>query len=129
MNSMSERDVATQVQVLGWLYIIGHALFLAIGAFIFVLLVGIGAVSQDAQAFGVLTIVGVCVGGLMVLLALPGLLAGYGLLRRRNWGRIVAIIVAILNLPNFPLGTLLGLYALFVLLQIPVDRYFGTQAA
>jgi hypothetical protein len=43
------------------------------------------------------------------------LVAGYGLLNRRPWGRIVAIIAAILALIKFPLGTALGIYTLWVL--------------
>ena len=42
--------------------------------------------------------------------------AGYGLYHRASWGRIVAIIVAILNLIRFPLGTALGIWTLVVLL-------------
>jgi zinc ribbon protein len=43
------------------------------------------------------------------------LVAGYGLLNRRPWGRIVAIIAAVLALIKFPLGTALGIYTLWVL--------------
>ena len=50
-----------------------------------------------------------------VFAAALALIAGYGLLNRRPWGRIVAIIVAILALINFPFGTALGIYTLWVL--------------
>jgi hypothetical protein len=43
------------------------------------------------------------------------LIAGYGLLNRRPWGRIVAIIASILALFKFPIGTALGIYTLWVL--------------
>ena len=46
----------------------------------------------------------------MALLGLPGLLAGYGLLTRKPWARILAIVVGILSLLNFPVGTAIGLY-------------------
>ena len=46
-------------------------------------------------------------GMFMFVLALPSLLAGYGLLREKNWGRILTIIVSFFNLLNFPLGTAL----------------------
>jgi hypothetical protein len=47
--------------------------------------------------------------------AVLALVAAYGLLNRRPWGRIVAIIAAILALIKFPLGTALGIYTLWVL--------------
>jgi len=124
---MTTREIEQHVKILGWLHIVSHALFLLIGLFVFFLLVGIGAVSGEAEAMGILTIVGTFVGGLMLVLALPGLVSGYGLLKRRPWGRLLAIIVGILNLPNFPLGTILGAYTLFVLLQDPAGAYFAGE--
>lgn len=122
---MSQRQLEQHVTLLGWLHIIGHALFLVIGAFVFVLLAGIGAASGDFQAARILVVVATAVGLLMIILALPGLAAGYGLLRRKSWGRILAIIMGALNLPNFPLGTALGLYTLWVLLQPEAADYFA----
>ena len=43
------------------------------------------------------------------------LLAGYSLLTRRPWGRVLAIVVAILSLIKIPFGTALGIYTLWVL--------------
>ncbi len=40
---------------------------------------------------------------------------GWGLLHRQPWGRVVAIIAAVLNLFKFPLGTALGIWTLVVL--------------
>jgi hypothetical protein len=42
--------------------------------------------------------------------------AGWGLLERAEWGRILAIIVAILSLIKFPFGTALGIATLVILL-------------
>ena len=42
--------------------------------------------------------------------------AGWGLYERAQWGRIVAIVAAILSLLRFPLGTALGIWTLVVLL-------------
>ncbi len=129
MNSLTEHDMETHVSILGWLFIIGHALFLAIGAFVFLLLMGVGLFTADSEAMPVLAIVATFVGGLMAVLALPGLLAGYGLLRRRTWGRILALVVAALNIFNVPIGTVLALYAFYVLLQTSANDYFAGQAA
>ena len=43
------------------------------------------------------------------------LATGIALLRVRRWGRIVALIAAVLALFKFPLGTALGVYTLWVL--------------
>ena len=125
MNNLSVRDMEQHVPILGWLLIVGNALFLAIGVFVFILLTGIGAVSGDAEAMSILAIVGTSVALLMTVMALPGIIAGYGLLKRRSWGRVLAIVVAVLSLFNVPFGTVLGIYALWVLLQQAANEYFS----
>jgi hypothetical protein len=128
MNQLSERDTQQHIQILGWLLIVGHALSLAIGVFVFMLLISIGAVSGDQTAWAVLSVVGTSVGLLLALLALPGIAAGYGLLKGRPWGRVLAIVVAVLGLINFPVGTAIGIYALWVLLQPAATNYFLVAA-
>ncbi len=56
--------------------------------------------------------------GWMILLVRVGLaaMAGWGLLERSQWGRIVAIVAAILSILKFPFGTAMGIWTLIVLL-------------
>ena len=129
MNQLSLRDVEQHVNILGWLLVIGHALFLGVGVFVFFLLTGIGAATGDDQARAVLVVVGTTVGLLLALLALPGMLAGYGLLRGAGWGRALAIVISVFNLANFPVGTAIGLYGLWVLLQVAANDYFADRQA
>jgi hypothetical protein len=50
-----------------------------------------------------------------VFSAALALISGYSLMTRRPWGRILAIVAAILSLIKFPLGTAIGIYTLWVL--------------
>lgn len=59
------------------------------------------------------------------IIAIPSLLAGWGLLRRRPWARIVGIVVAAISLLKFPFGTAFGVYALWVLLNGETERVLG----
>jgi hypothetical protein len=127
MNHIDERQIGQHIMILGWLHIVGSAIFLAIAAFVFVLLTGIGFASGDAEAVTVLTIVGTSVGVFLSLLALPGIAAGIGLLMHKSWGQILAIVVGILNLINFPIGTIIGLYTLWVLFQNTATNYFAAE--
>ena len=104
----------------------GIRIMLLLGYFVFALLVGIGAATGDAEATTVLGIVGTTVGALLMVLGIPGIVAGYGLLRRRSWGRILAMVVGFLGLVNFPLGTAIGIYTFWVLLQDSVADYFSS---
>lgn len=125
MNQLTEQQLDQHVTVLGWLHIIGNLFFLVIGGFIFMLLGGIGAVSGDAQAVAVLSIVGLSVAGLLAILGLPGIVAGFGLLAHKSWARYLAIVLGILNLLNFPIGTVIGAYTVWVLMQEKAAEYFA----
>ena len=48
---------------------------------------------------------------------IPGLVGGIALLRQRPWARLVIIVVSVLLLFEFPIGTLLGGFGLWVLLS------------
>jgi hypothetical protein len=124
MKTLDAQQLAQHVTILGWLFIVGHAFFLLIGLFVFLLLSTIGAVSGDPQATVILGIVGTGVGVLLGILAVPGIVAGFGLLARKVWARYLAIVVGVLNLINFPIGTLIGLYTLWVLMQESAADYF-----
>jgi hypothetical protein len=125
MDVIDQHEMDVHVKILGWLYIGGNAIFLVVGVFVWFLLTGISTIAGDPVATRVLTLVGTFIAGLLSVLSLPGLIAGYGLLRRMAWARILAMIVGFLGLINFPLGTALGVYAFIVLLQREANTYFS----
>jgi hypothetical protein len=127
MNQLNEQQLQQHVTVLGWLHIVGNAIMFLLGCFVFALLWGIGAATGDPEATTILGIVGTTVGALLVVLGIPGIVAGYGLLRRRTWGRILAMVVGFLGLVNFPLGTIIGIYTFWVLLQEAATEYFASS--
>ena len=124
MDALNRQDLQLHITILGWIQIVSGAVFLVVGGFVFLLLSGIGFASGDPTATAILSVVGTSVGILMMVLAVPGLLAGYGLLTGKSWGRILAIVVGILGLFNFPIGTLIGAYTFWVLLQEDAAVYF-----
>lgn len=124
-DQLKLQDLDLHVKIVAWLSIIANALYLVIGASVFFLLVGIGAVAGDAEAFGILGVVGTMVGAFLAVLGVPGVVAGIAILRRAGWGRVVALVLAAIGLLNFPIGTALGAYTFWVLLQKSADEYFS----
>ncbi len=55
------------------------------------------------------------IAALFGIMSIPSIIAGWGLSQRKSWARILAIILAILSLPQFPVGTAIGVYALVIL--------------
>ena len=124
MKHLEQRRLDQHITILGWLHIANSVLLVIIGGFVFFFLSVIGPLSGDSDAAIILPIVAAGICGLLVIIALPGLAAGVGLLKRRSWGRIMGIIVAVFNLMNFPLGMALAAYSFWVLLQESSVDYF-----
>jgi hypothetical protein len=125
MTQMDHRALEIHVPVLGWLYVVANALFLLVGIVSLILLGGIGLFVDDALAARILILVGSVSLILFAFLALPGIVAGLGLVARKPWARILAMVVGFLGLTAFPIGTVLGLYAFYVLLQDAAHDYFA----
>jgi predicted nucleic acid-binding Zn ribbon protein len=68
------------------------------------------------------------IGGLILVKAAAGFIAGWGLLQREPWARILALVVGFISLFNIPLGTVLGIYTLWVLLPAQSDDEYQALA-
>lgn len=96
-----------------------------IAAVVFVILVAGGMISGEAEAMAITTIVGLVIAGFLVLTALPGIVGGLGLLKGQNWARVLVIFLAVLDLIDFPIGTAIGVYTLWVLLNEETTALFS----
>jgi len=67
-------------------------------------------------------------GGYVLLQALAGFAAGWGLLQRESWARALTLVLGILALLDFPLGTILGIYTLWVLLSPQAEHEYRQLA-
>lgn len=124
MNKQTYQSMEQHITLLGWLYIATNALLILIAGFLFMMMVVVGAASGDAEAVRVMPVIATAVGGFLTALALPGILTGIGLLKRKPWSRIAAAVLGIIGLMNFPLGTAVGVYALWILLQNEAADHF-----
>lgn len=127
MNWLDGRDMPMHVSVLGWVYLFGTAFLLLIAGFAFFVLPTFAAISHNADAVTILSVVGTTVGVIMVVLAIPGLFAAYGLLKHKAWSRMLTLILAVIGLVNFPFGTVIGVYSLLVLSQPAAIEYFASE--
>lgn len=78
----------------------------------------VGVANESPETAIAVPIIG-GIGGLLflfvLLLALPGIIGGIGLLRRAPWSRIFMIVVSALYLVHIPFGTALGIYGIWAL--------------
>ena len=109
--------MSTHIKILGWLLIIRGVLSLlaALGIFASSFLGGLFSGHVLGAVGGILG------GAVLALLAFlsgaAGLAAGAGLLRRQAWARTLAILISVFSLIEWPVGTIIGVYGLWVLLS------------
>jgi len=115
------------INILGWLYIGMSILGILAGLFVLVILVGVGFLVGDPEVIGILVFTGILVAALLVVLSVPGIIGGIGLLKKQPWARILVLVLGVLNLLNIPLGTLLGIYTIWVLMQEEAAEVFSSD--
>lgn len=119
------------VRILGILHVVYGMLGILGGIIVMVIfgglagLVNIADKTGDAKvAIPILGGIGAFVFLLLLALSLPGIIAGFGLLELRPWARILTIVLSALELMSVPLGTVLGVYGLWVLLSPGGEQLF-----
>ena len=68
--------------------------------------------------------------GLFIVFSILGIvtiIAGIGIMKFKEWARILAVISSILMLLNIPIGTFIGVYTLWVLLQKETVTLFNIK--
>jgi hypothetical protein len=125
---MEESKMKKHVTVVGAIHI-GFGilgLVLAVGLF-FVLSFARGFVENEEVPAMVLQFLAISLPLLFGLMATLGLVGGIGLLSFLPWARYLIIVVAALGCLNIPIGTLKGVYSLWVLLQDDTVKLFENK--
>lgn len=94
----------------GWVWFVGQMVFPTVLSSLvphFVLGDPLSRIVRGGLAFAA---------GLLILQGVLAFVAAWGLLERQSWGRVIAIVAAVLSLWHIPFGTALGIYTLWVLL-------------
>lgn len=85
----------------------------------------IGGFIDEPSGEMVLTIIANIAATILVILSIPGIIAGLGLYRRKEWARILTLILSVIGIFNFPFGTAIGIYSIWVLIQPETVAAFG----
>jgi len=107
-------------------------LWIALGVFtffggfvVFWVLFGISFIPDIGyEAPVILRTVGAGIVIFLLILSIPKIIAGIGLMKRQEWGRILTLIVAFLSILNFPLGTALAIYSFVILIKEETIQLF-----
>ncbi|HUO31435.1 MAG TPA: zinc ribbon domain-containing protein [Bryobacteraceae bacterium] len=120
--------VATHLRVLAVLWIVRGVLHLIPGLFLrsFSHWAFFDQVSADVPPFIHSLLDGI--GWVFLLGAAACFIAAWGLLDKAPWARVFTIVVGAISLIEFPIGTALGIYTLWVLLPESSDAEYSRLA-
>jgi riboflavin transporter FmnP len=127
MNFMGRKKMEKHLTAVAALQVGLSILGVLLGIFVFVLLTGIGVIAQEKEALFILSTIGTGVGVFFLVISVPGIIGGVGLFKRKEWARILVVILAAINLLNIPFGTALGIYSIWVLVQEDTIQLFRQQ--
>lgn len=64
-----------------------------------------------------------------IVISVPGILAGMGLYKRKEWARILTLILSVVEIFSFPFGTAIGIYSIWALIQPETVSAFGDNSS
>jgi hypothetical protein len=125
---MEDNRMKKHVTVVGAIHI-GFGILGLIGAMaiFFALHFAKGFVGNDEVPTIVLSFLAISLPLLVGFMSTLGLVGGIGLLAFKSWARYLVIVVAALGCLNIPIGTLKGVYSLWVLLQDDTIKLFENK--
>jgi hypothetical protein len=65
------------------------------------------------------------IAAVIVFFSILGIIGAIGVLKRKEWGRILLLVISFFHLARVPLGTILGVYSIWVLLSDETIRLFN----
>ena len=84
-----------------------------------------GEISGDSTVIRITSIIGQSIGTVLFIFAAPGFICGYGLITKKAWSRVFGIILSCLSLFSIPIGTIIGIYGLWILFKDETKDLFS----
>ncbi len=114
------------VDIISILWIVSGSLGILLAIFAFWLLWGITFIPDIGhEASYILRLVATWGSIFLAVFSAPEIIGGIGLIKRKEWGRIVVLVVSFFNLINLPLGTALGIYSIIILMKGETVKLFS----
>lgn len=119
----------SHVKAVGIIHIAFSALGIIFAVALFTILNFVASLPDlEEEAVRVLQAVGMLIPWFFIICSLPGIAGGIGLLKYQAWARILILILSFLGLLNFPVGTAVGIYSIWVLFDKRTEKIFATSS-
>jgi hypothetical protein len=115
------------ITVVGILHIGLGILGALAGVFFFVLFGLLNTFVHEHEAQFIFPLLATFLGGGLVVASSLGIIGGIGVLKYKEWARILVLVISAINLMNIPIGTAAGAYSIWVLVQNETVKLFDTR--
>ncbi len=117
-------DRERHIRILAWLWVV-RGVLLAFGAVVVFIASFVGGIfSGSIVGTFVTPLIGLLVGFVLFLFALPSLAVGMGLLDGKPWARVLAMVLGVFAFFDIPLGMAICIYTFWTLWSRDADYYF-----
>jgi len=87
-----------------------------------------GLIAEEGIVIPITFFVGTAIALWLILVSVPGIVGGIGLLKYKSWARYLVLVLSVLALASIPIGTAIGIYSIWVLVQDETAKMFGSGA-
>lgn len=132
-----QQNMEKHVSLVGTLTIVYHALSVLGAGFLFLLAAYFGHFFESFMSNGyihphevpmelldIVPVILVIVSTCLLVISVCGIFGGIGVLRRKEWARLLLLVISFFTLVRVPLGTVLGIYTIWVLFNDETIRLF-----
>ena len=115
------------VKIIGILWIIIGAFYLCLATFALLVFFGVALIPNvEDISPNTLRLIGIIAGALLGFIGLPQIIGGWGLIKHKEWARILTLVLSFLNIFHIPFGTALAIYSMIILFNPETVRLFQT---
>ncbi len=120
----SAEEMKRHVTILGLIYIVFGGINLLLAIAIIIVFTQLRLIIPEPGIASITAIISTLVVCATIVVSLPGIIGGIGLLKHQSWARVLVLILGIINLFNFPIGSALGIYTIWALERDETIRLF-----
>jgi hypothetical protein len=107
---------------------IGYSILMIIAALVvYIVLPNVARFVEESEIADFLPLIAIWILVFLLVISTPSLIGGFGLLMKKYWARYVVLIFSMFQIFNFPVGTAIAVYTIWVLVQDDTARLLGKQ--
>jgi hypothetical protein len=119
---MRENTYRTHQKIIGALFVAYGALNLTAAIALLASINVVNIFVDEIEIIQLVTVFSRLIGGALLIVSVPAIIAGIGFLQEKEWSKILGLIVGIMFLLFFPIGTIIGIYAIWLNAQTVIKE-------